>query len=262
MFRTVFAALLALACIAAHAERTLPAELSLAEETAALSSAVSTGASIYRHDHAAAVATDAALALRRFKNDKRVRGWVTEEQGDQIVVTFLDATPAALYRVPVTGGAAGTVVALEAPTALSTTETGATTARSLALGSQFDPCSKSYNSVVLPGVTSAEDWVVYLLPGTTKRDLVPIGGAFRVGVKDSKVVSHRGFTRTCIALPSDPRAEALMVTHLLDSVPTEVHVFWSMWANKPIYVATPPAGTIWSVQGDGIRLVERKSGGG
>jgi len=51
---------------------------------------------------------------------------------------------------------------------------------------------------------------------------------------------------------------ALMITHLLDPIPTEAHVFWSIWAHKPLYVATPPNGTIWVVEGSKIRLVERK----
>jgi len=251
-------AALASACAPTYADEALPARLSAAEESAALASAESTGATIYRHDQAAAVATDAALGLRRFKKDKRVRGWITEQQGNAIVVTFLDGTPAALYRVTVEGGVAGAVTALDAPAVLSPYEAGAATARSLALNAPFQACSRSYNSVVLPGSSPAEDWVVYLVPGTTKSNVVPIGGTFRFGVKGSQLVSQRAFTRTCIALPSDPRAEALMITHLLDAVPTEAHVYWSIWARKPIYVVTPPDGTVWSVQGDHIKLVERK----
>ena len=50
-----------------------------------------------------------------------------------------------------------------------------------------------------------------------------------------------------------------MITHLLDPIPTEAHVFWSLWARKPMYVATPPNGTIWVVDDGKIKLVERKS---
>lgn len=256
--RLILAAILAVACTSTRADEALPTTLSPADEAAKIASAQTAGSAIYLHDQAASVATDAALAIPEFKRDNRVKGWVTEQHGADIVVTFLDSTPAAIYRVVVSNGKAGPVAALDAPIALTAYEAGAAQARSAAAASQFEPCSNSYNSVVLPGKSPAEDWVVYLLPGTTKNDVVPIGGTYRFSVKDSRVVSQRGFTRTCIALATDPKAEALMITHLLDPVPTEAHVFWSLWAGKPIYVATPPMGTIWAVQGDKIRLVARK----
>jgi hypothetical protein len=259
MLRRLLAASLATFCLCASADKTLPAELPPTEESAALAAAISVGSTIYRHDQAASVATDAALALRKFKKDKRVEGWVTEQRGDRFVVTFLDSTPAALYRVPVTGGVAGEVEILEAPAPLSAYESGAASARSAALASKFQPCAQTYNSVVLPGSNASEDWVVYLLPGTTKKNIVPLGGTYRFSIKDAHVTSQRGFTRTCVALQTDPKAEALMVTHLLDPVPTEAHVFWSIWAKKPIYISTPPGGTLWSVDGDKIRLVDRKA---
>lgn len=261
MFRILIIAALALNGTPAYSESALPSALPAAEESAAIASAEWTGLTIYRHDQAAAVATDAALALRQIKRDKRVRGWVTEDLGSEVLVTFLDETPAALYRVPVKDGIAGTVEVLKTPTPLSPYESGAANARFLALSAKFEPCSKRYNSVVLPGSTPSEDWVVYLVPGTTKSNIVPIGGTFRFGIKNSEVVSQRGFTRTCITLPSDPKAVALMITHLLDAVPTEAHVYWSIWAKKPMYVATPPDGTIWHVDGAKIGLVERKPNG-
>lgn len=262
MRRFLLAITLVSHCLIASAGEVLPAALPQAEESAALASAAATGMTIYRHDHAAAVATDAVRTLQKFREDKRVRGWVTEQQGKHIVVTFLSDTPAALYRVPVSGGKAGAVVVLETPAPLSAFESGAAAARSAVLASKFMPCSPTYNSVILPGAAPAEDWVAYLIPGTTKNDVVPIGGTYRFVVKDAKVIAQRGYTRTCIALQTDPAAVGLMVTHLLDAVPTEAHVFWSLWARKPIFVATPPGGTIWSVDGDKINLVERKGAGG
>jgi hypothetical protein len=258
MHRSLLAITLVSLCLVATANEVLPAALAPAEESAALASAATMGMTIYRHDQAAAVATDAILSIQ---NDERVRGWVTEQQGKQIIVTFINDTPAALYRVPVTGGKAGPVVALEAPAALSAYELGAASARSAVLAAKYVPCSPRYNVVILPGATPAADWIAYLIPGTTKNDVVPIGGTYRFVVKDTKVISQRGFTHTCIALKTDPKAVALMITHLLDSVPTEAHVFWSMWAKKPLFVATAPGGTIWSVEGDRIKLIERKAAG-
>ena len=264
MIRHIFAIILAFCSLTASADEPLPKELPADQEAVALKTAETTGLTIYRHDQAAAVATDAALKLRQFKKDKRVKGWITEEQLDQIVVTFIDQVPAALYRVAVSkDGVAGAVMALETPVSLTPYEAGAAAARTAALASKFQPCSENYNSVVLPSPnTNENDWVVYLIPGTTKNDVVPVGGTYRVDVSGSNVVSQRGFTRTCIALQTDPRAVGLMITHLLDPIPTEAHVFWSLWAKKPMYVATPPNGTIWVVDGNNVKLVERKAAEG
>jgi len=257
MIRHIFAVALAFCTATAFADEPLPSELAPVQEAAALKAAEITGSTIYRHDQAATAATDAALKLRQFGKDKRVNGWITEEQPGQIVVTFVDQTPAALYRVVVSNdGVAGPVTALEAPAALTPYETGAAAARAVASGAKFQPCSENYNSVVLP--SSNGSWVVYLIPGTTKNNVVPIGGTYRVDVRGSNIVSQRGFTRTCITLQNERNAVGLMITHLLDPIPTEAHVFWSLWAKKPIYVVTAPNGTIWLVDGNKIKLVERK----
>jgi hypothetical protein len=155
------------------------------------------------------------------------------------------------------------VAALESPTKLTAYESGAASARSAATTSKFQRCAEKYNSVVLPAAdASGTNWVVYLLPGTTRNDVVPIGGTYRVETNGADIVSQRGFTRTCIALQTDPRAVGLVITHLLDAVPTEAHVFWSLWAKKPMYVSTPPNGTVWVIEGSKIKLVERKAGKG
>lgn len=257
MIRFTLSLVLVAASLAASADDSLPKELPPEQEVPALLSAESTGLAIYRHDQAAAVATDAAFKVRSFKKDRRINGWITQEQQGNIVVTFIDKAPAALYRVTVSNGVAGSLESLASPAPLTAYEAGAAAARQAALASKFEPCSANYNSVVLP--SSAEGkWLVYLIPGTTKNNVVPIGGTYRMEISGSNVDSQRGFTRTCISLQTDPRAAALMITHLLDPIPTEAHVFWSIWAQKPLYVATPPNGTLWVVEGSKIKLVERK----
>jgi hypothetical protein len=69
-----------------------------------IAAAEAVGASIYRHDRAASVATD-ALDEIAFRQDNRLAGWVTEEQGESIVVTFVGGEgrkpQLALYRAVV-----------------------------------------------------------------------------------------------------------------------------------------------------------------
>ncbi len=246
----------------ALSEDLLPQALPPERETAVLREAERIGRAMYLHDRAAAVATDALLANTSAKKDGRVRGWITEARNDEIVVTFIDETPAALHRVVVSvDGLPGPVVTPVSPEPLSAYEAGAAKARLAAMSARFEPCAENYNSVVLPAEAGAEaPWVVYLLPGTTRHDSVPIGGSYRFEAEDGAVVSQRAFTRSCIALQTDPRAVGLMITHLLDPVPTEVHVFWSLWAGKPMMVATPPDGVMWGIEGGRIRRVERKAG--
>jgi hypothetical protein len=215
---------------------------------------------IYRHDHAASVATDAALGIGALQNDKRVRGWVTEEKDGEIVVTFIDQAPAALYRIVVSkDGNAGPVTTLDPPVQLTAYEASAAQARAAAAAAGFQPCTQNYNSVVLPaGDSSGKDWVVYWLPAATTMDVVPLGGAYRMNVSDAKVVEQRTFTNSCLAVQVDPKALAFAATHVMDPVPTETHVFWSLWAGKPLYISTPPNVTIWAIEAGKIRLIQRK----
>src|SRR5690606_9223333 len=144
---------------------------------------------------------DVAMSQRAFKRDKRVRGWVTEARDGGIVVTFIDETPNALYRVLVSAeGVPSPLPPLETPEPLDTFGSGAAMARRLALESPFEACSRSYNPLVLPDPAFDGGWVVYLLPGTTRNDVVPLGGTHRFEVRDGAVAAERGFTRSCIAL--------------------------------------------------------------
>lgn len=245
---------------AAPAAAPARAAASMAEpEAAAIGAAEAAGSRIWRHDRAAAVVSDALVA--RSPRDARVRGWITEEGGDAIVVTFVDATPAALYRATVAadGKLVGGLTAHDAPVALSPFEAGAAAARAAALASKDWPrCANSINTVVLPSAPGgASAWTVYLLPGTTRADTVPIGGTHRIETDDrGTIVAQRPFTRTCVALQTDPRAVGLVISHLLDPTPTEAHVYWSLWAGKSLYVATER--TTWAIESGKVSVVERR----
>jgi len=258
MHRHLLVIVLALCCPAVFAEEAPLRELPPEQEAARLQSAEAMGAAIHLHDQAAAVATDAALKLKAFKKDKRIRGWITEPRQGRIIVTFIDQTPAALYRVEVSeSGVAGPLIVLDSPTPLSEYEQGATAARAAAMTLEIQPCSSRYNSVVLPASATLDgNWVVYLLPATTGNGVVPLGGTYRMDISGSTVTAQRGFTRTCVTLQNAPRTAGLMVTHLLDPVPTEAHVFWSLWARQPMYVATAN-GNLWAIENGKIKLLER-----
>lgn len=224
------------------------------------------GVLIFLHDRAAWLGTDEVRKLRGFDSDKRLHGYITERRGDEIRVTFYGGdkveSNAALYRVVVPDtGKPQPAEALAMPEQLSQYEMGAVAARGLALRERIEPmCSKQYNSVVVPAsVGDATGWAVYLLPGTTDAKVLPVGGAHRIetNVGGDTVVSRRAYTRSCLNLTVEPKAAAMVLSHLLDPQPTELHVFWSLQVRKPLVVVTSPAGSAWYVTGQGIALMER-----
>ncbi|WP_141454125.1 hypothetical protein [Pseudoxanthomonas sp. z9] len=258
MRHNLFVILLALASLTASADEPAFKPLTPAERSAALQLASTTGEALYRHDQAAWHATDALMALWKGTPDSRVAGWITQEAEGGVAVVFVDRTPEALYRVTVSdAGVAGPVNALAAPEPLSAYEAGAAAARAVAADARFEQCGKRYNTITLPANDDTSTWAVYLIPGTTTYEDLPVGGAHRVSVKEGKVVSQRAYSRSCIVLKNDPKAVGLMITHLLDPAPTEIHVFWSLWAKKTFYVMTPPDGVPWTVDGKTIQAMEK-----
>jgi hypothetical protein len=266
-------AVLALAAVFAQfgrAAESVPQELTEQEQQAALRKAEAVGLAMYRHDHAAAVATDALAAIGLTKPDKGVRGWITEEQGNGILVTFVsgDANqPQALYRVSVSekGEVSGPPQELKVPETLTGLESAAAAARSFAVKYPLQRCADQYNTVVLPADSSASpNWVVYLLPATTDSLRIPLGGAHRLELDATgqHLIGERAFTRSCVVL-GDPKGDTkrrpvgLFATHLMDPVPTEIHVFWNLWSGMQLDIATISNGTVWDILKGKISLVRR-----
>jgi hypothetical protein len=248
-----------------------PQQLPELDEQAALRRAETVGLAIYQHDRGAWVATDAIATIGGIQPEKGVRGWITEEKGDDIVVTFIGAEDhhlrQALYRVNVSkeGRVTGPPQELKVPEDLNESASGAAAARTFALKAPFPRCTDDYNTVVLPGDASATpNWVVYILPATKDPNHIPLGGAHRyeLDTTGQHLISERGFTKSCLVL-GDPKGDpkrrpaGLVATHLLDPVPTEIHVFWNLWAGIPLYIATPPNGTICNISKGAISLVQR-----
>jgi hypothetical protein len=267
-------AILLFAAVFAHigwTAESVSQELPPQEEQAALRRAEVVGLTIFKHDHAAAVATDALLASGVSKSDKRMHGWIIESQGDGILVTFISGNeneaPQALYRVSVSkaGEVTGPPRELKVPQALTEFESGAAAARLFAGKYSFQPCAEHYNTVVLPADSSASpNWVVYLIPATQDALRIPLGGAHRLELDATAehLINERGFTRSCLVL-GDPKGNAkqrpvmLVASHLLDPVPTEIHVFWNLWTGIPLDILTPPNGTVWNISKGQISLAKR-----
>ncbi|MBA3930539.1 MAG: hypothetical protein C0521_13210 [Xanthomonas sp.] len=248
----------------AFAQDDTPPPMDDAQIAKALLDAETTGRAIYLHDQAAAVASDAVTTLKAFRQDGkqgRLGGWITQQRDAGIVVTFLssESEPRARYRVTVgsEGRVVGDIEALAEPATLTPQELGAAHARNTAANAEFAACSRSYNTVVLADPREGGGWIAYLLPGTTKHGIVPIGGSYRLDLDASgeRILKQRGFTRSCIVLESPRDSVGMMITHLLDPVPTEAHVFWSLWANKPMYVSTSAG--LWKIEEGRVTMNSR-----
>jgi hypothetical protein len=102
---------------------------------------------------------------------------------------------------------------------------------------------------------------VYVLTPQTQAGIFPFGGHSRATFSAAgALLSQRTFTNTCLDMSNQPEGgdpiAAVGVTHLLDPIPTEIHVFLSIWMALPVAVATREPRRVWMVTGDRIELVD------
>lgn len=220
-----------------------------------------TGARIYRLDRAAWLATD-ALRERSEKLLAKTRGWITAEYSGGVRVSFLDGEPSphAIYRIDIsdTGGLSNEKADILEP--LTAEEIAQDKARKLALQQSWLRCARIYNTSIL---ASPQGFSVYLSPGFDREHYYHAGGyhLYRVDPAGERLLSQRSFSKGCIELSDAPQKEldgarpvAMMITHLLDPQPTEVHVFLSLHAGVPLMVGTVDNGYLWKVEHGGISL--------
>lgn len=263
-----FSAML-LACLSVPAlaqdagESTIPIP---AELQPAVAAAEQTGRLLQRLDRAAWIATDEFMGdSQARKLRKSTRGWITEPTDTGTRVSFFDANdpPNKVYAVDVESsgviGAAGAAV----DASFADGQLSLIRARQAAMQQAFLTCSRDYNSVVYRDGDAIR---VYLMPGTTKQGVFPAGGhhLFVYDAAGRTLLSQRDFTKGCIDLQGAPPSGALekgdrlvgmMVTHLLDPQPTEIHVFISLNTDSPLYVGTTENRYLWKVSRGRISLV-------
>lgn len=222
------------------------------------------GMQIFILDRAASRATDALMGIRGFKRDRRVKGWITEPVADGVKVSFVGSKgkglPSVLYRATISseGELVASAEALKGPVPLSEEQLRQFQARSVGLENIEAPCSKTYNTVVLPRDAPDSNWVVYALPGTKKRGEFLIGGSYRfeVNPEGNAVISSRGYAKTCVALTSQANLVAFMSSHLLDPNPTEIHVFVNLLSKISIYLITVDNRAMWKVEQGKIEFLK------
>lgn len=228
------------------------------------------GALLYAYDQAAWHGTDDMVA-KLPDYEGRVGGWIVDGPAEAPELVFFDKAGA--RPVYVARFRDGNLISAEVSGAdaaeLSAPRRKLIAARKAALAalskSDAKRCSEAaMNSVVLPAAAPGEPTLVYFLEPQRVMDAFPFGGHYLFPVDPS---GHAGpmrrFTKTCIeisrvaAREGNKEVVALLITHLLDRVPTEIHVFSSLAARLPVSVGTRD-GRTWWVDGTAIRLVAEK----
>lgn len=265
--RALSAMLLACLSIPAMAQDASGPALAIpAELQQAVAAAEQTGRLLQRLDRAAWIATDEFGADRHARKlRKSTRGWITEPVDTGTLVSFFDASdpPNKVYTVEVqSSGAIGNAGAAS-DASFTEEQLSLIRARQAAIKQTFLACSQDYNSVVYRDGDSIR---VYLMPGTRKPGIFPAGGhhLFVYDATGRTLQSQRDFTKSCIDLRGAPPGEAvekgdrimgMMITHLLDPQPTEIHVFISLNSDSPLYVGTVENRYLWKVSRGTISLV-------
>jgi hypothetical protein len=241
-----------------------------AVEEAAVQQALNRGALMYAYDQAAWHGTD-DFRSKAGQVMSLSGGWIVDGPAETPELVFVDkdeADPHALYIADFRDGrlVSGHVLGAGDDNHLSPMRkrmvAALRTARKALAAAEVAMCvDKPFNTIVLPPTFPQAPILVYFLTPQTETNTFPLGGHYLVTVMpDGSVASIRPFTKSCAPMAIDGKGKppaALVITHLLDPTPTEIHVFSSLDMHLPLYVVTTQNEKIWAVEGSRIRLVDQ-----
>jgi hypothetical protein len=241
-------------------------------EYLAIDFALARGRLLYAIDRAASVATDDLQRRMRNWRSAGIGGYVVDRDGSALQVLFYGGpadAPVAYYRARVVDGrvASRQLFDAQARPALTPPQRRLVAAREAALrATRRQPCGRApFNTAVIPPETEGGPIDVYLMTPQERSGAFPFGGHYRVTVAaDGSLSGERAFSNGCLLMDrrqsgSRGRAVAMVVTHLLDPVPTEIHVFNALSARLPVVVGMPSSGRVYQVSGEEIRLLAELS---
>jgi hypothetical protein len=220
------------------------------------------GYDLYIHDFMAAAATNIVSAERLQNSD--ARGWIVVKDGDNWKVRFVggcDESVCSSFDVAFNlEEKSSRLTEFEVPEIIPDEQLAQWKARQLAMSSEIQRCSETYNTVVLEGEDGTEPvWVVYLLAATRDPDIVVLGGHHRITVSadGTRIIRSEPLTKSCLQLAKNPDGSALMVTNAISQEPLETHVFSSLLYRIPLHVSTDLG--VFAVEGNQIRLLEQSA---
>jgi hypothetical protein len=121
------------------------------------------------------------------------------------------------------------------------------------------PCGgDDFNVFVVPPASPDAPIDVYQLSPQSQRGHFPLGGHFKSTIaRDGSVVASTALSATCADLTvpdaaAGQDAHPLPVSDEADPLPTELHVFLSIWTNHPLVVAAGDPRRLFAVTGEGI----------
>lgn len=240
-------------------------------ETDALKHAADRGRLLYAYDQAAWVTTDEMFKVLRDPHAAGVAGYIVEPASDGVVHVIyyrLDGlVPHAVFTAEVRGRSITASRALKAgdDDNLSSLANRLIKARAAAIAEaakqRMGRCANApFNTVALPPETPEGPIPVYLLTPQTEDNLFPFGGHYEFDIApNGYVAASRPFTKSCIKLPkrdiaTNAEPAGVLITHLLDPTPTEIHVYLSLWMEEPVYVSTGEK-RLWRVERGNIEPV-------
>jgi len=241
-------------------------------ERSALDAAVQRGRLLAAIDHAGRIATQDMLSRVSDPAGAGISGWLAEPEGNAVTVTFYaeaaaGAPPAAVYRASILGGrvtAREVFLAAGSRPPLGTHLARMAAARRATEALDHQPCGgEAFNVLVVPPAAPDAAIDVYQISPQTARGHYPFGGHFKSTIApDGSVAAQRGFSNACVDVEAAaPAAGAppapLAVTHLLDPLPTELHVYLSLWTGHPLVVVAGDPQRLFAVTGEGIAEVPR-----
>ena len=218
-------------------------------EQAQLQQNLALGALLYRYDQSAWHVTDAALAAQPEVIKTQSRGYVTAPTPHGLKTTFFGQTGEAYYPIY---SAVWTGSKIEDEQSypdgrqqtLTADDLRLIEARRVALdgAGQLAMCSKARpNVIVVPDPADGALTHVYIMTPQSRNDSFPMGGHHRIDVKEGKIVAQRAFAKSCLELGKQPMPEGakpvgMFITHLLDLVPTEIHIFTVLGSGFPLFI--------------------------
>jgi hypothetical protein len=241
------------------------------EEQAAFAAAVQRGRLLGAIARAGQVGTQDMLAHVSNPDSAGISGWIAVPEGNAVTVIFYaaaanSAPPASVYRVTIVGGRVTgreTFLTGNRPP-LGPHEARMAAARAATDAIDHHPCgSEDFNVFVVPPAAPDAPIDVYQFSPQGQRGHFPLGGHFKSTIaRDGSVVSSTALSATCGDLlvadtAAGQNALPLTVTDETDPLPTELHVFLSIWTQHPLLVAAGDPRRRFAVAADAISQVRQ-----
>lgn len=227
--------------------------------------AQSVGRMLYDLDNASAIGTDILLENDSNFSEKNLGGYITFREGneegnpsDSYLVSFYtnDEPPKIKYEIHVRMNNDHEYIEYKPPkeTTLSIRKT--IKARQAAINA-IPEITQPINPVILPGaVFGKKGYAIYLLAGTTEKDIAVLGRHYRAFVDPDNDYSFEiePLSKSVLEIPLQDKINykpvAVLVNQILTDWPTEIHVFASLLYKTKIYVASESGA--WAVDNGNI----------